>query len=39
VSTILMVDDLAIGPERIAARLWMAGYETRCAADGHSALK
>jgi HD-like signal output (HDOD) protein/CheY-like chemotaxis protein len=37
-STILVVDDMAIFRDPIAACLQQAGYKTSCAADGQSAL-
>ncbi|MEE9211520.1 MAG: HDOD domain-containing protein [Phycisphaeraceae bacterium] len=37
-STILVVDDMAVFREPIAASLRLAGYETVCAADGKVAL-
>jgi len=38
VSTILVVDDMAIFRDPLAASLRLAGYETVCAADGKEAL-
>ena len=37
-STVLVVDDMPIFRDPIAASLRLAGYETACAADGASAL-
>jgi two-component system chemotaxis response regulator CheY len=39
VTTILVVDDMAVFREPIAASLRLAGYETLCAADGEDALR
>jgi CheY-like chemotaxis protein len=38
VSTVLVVDDMPIFRDPIAASLRLAGYETLCAADGAAAL-
>ena len=38
-ATILVVDDMAIFREPIAATLRLAGHETACAADGAEALR
>jgi CheY-like chemotaxis protein len=37
--SILVVDDMAVFSEPIAASLRLAGYETQCAADGEEALR
>lgn len=37
--SVLVVDDMAVFREPIAASLCMAGYETHCAADGDEALR
>src|SRR5687767_13301151 len=38
-TTVLVVDDMAIFRDPIAASLRLAGYETLCAADGAEALQ
>jgi HD-like signal output (HDOD) protein/CheY-like chemotaxis protein len=37
--SVLVVDDMAVFREPIAASLRLAGYETQCAADGQEALR
>ena len=38
-SSILVVDDMAVFREPIAASLRLAGHQTQCAADGEEALR